>query len=103
VYQQTSVPSLENIPYGPQRLISQTRLYQWGSICDSGMSSHCDFCTIAVMYRHKLRKRPVAEVAAEYASFKGKVIIFWDDNIAGDLEYAKELFLRYRSVQKMVE
>ena len=23
---------------------------------------------------------------------KGKVIIFWDDNIAGDLEYAKELF-----------
>jgi radical SAM superfamily enzyme YgiQ (UPF0313 family) len=44
------------------------------------------------MYRHGLRKRPVAEVAAEYASFKGKRIIFWDDNIAGDREYAKELF-----------
>ena len=44
------------------------------------------------MYRHPLRKRPVAEVAAEYASFKGKVVIFWDDNLAGDLEYAKELF-----------
>ena len=44
------------------------------------------------MYRHGLRKRPVAEVAAEYASFHGKVIIFWDDNIAGDMEYAKELF-----------
>ncbi|MGD0359646.1 MAG: radical SAM protein [Bryobacteraceae bacterium] len=44
------------------------------------------------MYRHKLRKRPIAEVAAEYASFKGRVIIFWDDNIAGDMEYAKRLF-----------
>jgi radical SAM superfamily enzyme YgiQ (UPF0313 family) len=44
------------------------------------------------MYRHGLRRRPVAEVAAEYASFKGKRIIFWDDNIAGDKEYAKELF-----------
>ena len=44
------------------------------------------------MYRHKLRTRPIAEVAAEYASFKGKVIIFWDDNIAGDMDYAKELF-----------
>jgi radical SAM superfamily enzyme YgiQ (UPF0313 family) len=44
------------------------------------------------MYGHKLCKRPIAEVAAEYASFKGKVIIFWDDNIAGDREYAKELF-----------
>jgi radical SAM superfamily enzyme YgiQ (UPF0313 family) len=31
------------------------------------------------------------EVAAEYASFRGKVIIFWDDNFAGDMVYAKEL------------
>jgi radical SAM superfamily enzyme YgiQ (UPF0313 family) len=44
------------------------------------------------MYKNRLRKRPVAEVAAEFASFKGKVIIFWDDNIAGDLAYARELF-----------
>ena len=44
------------------------------------------------MYRHGLRKRPIAEVAAEYGSFHGKRIIFWDDNIAADKEYAKELF-----------
>jgi radical SAM superfamily enzyme YgiQ (UPF0313 family) len=44
------------------------------------------------MYPHKLRRRPVAEVVAEFVSFKGKIIIFWDDNIAGDLEYAKTLF-----------
>jgi len=44
------------------------------------------------MYPHRLRKRPIAEVAAEYASFKGSVIIFWDDNLAGDMGYAKELF-----------
>jgi len=31
-------------------------------------------------------------VAEEYASFDGKVVILWDDNIAGDLEYAKALF-----------
>jgi radical SAM superfamily enzyme YgiQ (UPF0313 family) len=57
-----------------------------------GCPNRCDFCTIAVMYQHTLRKRPVAEVAAEYASFKGRVIIFWDDNISADLDYAKELF-----------
>ena len=44
------------------------------------------------MYRHGLRKRPIAEVAAECASFPGKVIIFWDDNLANDREYAKALF-----------
>ena len=44
------------------------------------------------MYKRNFRKRPVAEVAAEYASFHGKRIIFWDDNIAADKEYAKQLF-----------
>jgi radical SAM superfamily enzyme YgiQ (UPF0313 family) len=39
-----------------------------------------------------VRKRPAASVAEEYASFPGKVIIFWDDNLASDREYAKELF-----------
>jgi hypothetical protein len=45
-----------------------------------------------MMYPDRLRKRPVAEVAAEYASFKGRVIILWDDNLAGDMAYAKALF-----------
>ena len=31
-------------------------------------------------------------MAREYASFRGKVIILWDDNIAGDIDYAKDLF-----------
>jgi radical SAM superfamily enzyme YgiQ (UPF0313 family) len=44
------------------------------------------------MYQRKVRKRSVAAVAAEYASFRGKVIIFWDDNLANDREYAKALF-----------
>ena len=44
------------------------------------------------MYQSRLRKRPVEAVAQEYASFRGKVIILWDDNIAGDIEYAKALF-----------
>ena len=44
------------------------------------------------MYQRKVRKRPVEAVAAEYGSFAGKVIIFWDDNLANDHEYAKALF-----------
>jgi radical SAM superfamily enzyme YgiQ (UPF0313 family) len=43
------------------------------------------------MYQGRLRTRPVAAVAAEYASFDGKVVILWDDNLAGDLDYAKRL------------
>jgi radical SAM superfamily enzyme YgiQ (UPF0313 family) len=92
VYRQTVIPSLENVPEARKELFHRHDHSKGVLFATRGCPSQCDFCTVAVMYRHKFRKRPVAEVAAEYASFKGNVIIFWDDNIAGDMEYAKQLF-----------
>ena len=92
IYQQTSAPSIENIPIARKDLFHRHDHTNGVLFATRGCPSQCDFCTIAVMYPHKLRKRPIAEVVAEYASFKGKVIIFWDDNIAGDMGYAKGLF-----------
>ena len=92
IYQPTCLPSLENIPMARKDLFHRHDHTGGVIAATRGCPNRCDFCTIAVMYQHSLRKRPVSEVAAEYASFKGKVIIFWDDNISADLEYAKELF-----------
>ncbi len=92
VYQSASAPTLENMPMARKDLFHRRDLTNGVLFATRGCPYQCDFCTIAVMYRRKLRKRPVAEVAAEYASFKGKVIIFWDDNLAADLKYARELF-----------
>lgn len=92
VYQQTSLPSLENIPMARKEFFHRHDHTSGVLFATRGCPNQCDFCVVAVMYRHYLRKRPIAEVVTEYASFKGKVIIFWDDNIAGDMEYAKELF-----------
>jgi radical SAM superfamily enzyme YgiQ (UPF0313 family) len=92
VYEHASVPSIENAPMARKELFHRRDHTSGVLFATRGCPSQCDFCTVAVMYRRKLRKRPVAEVAAEYASFKGNVIIFWDDNIAGDMEYAKNLF-----------
>lgn len=91
-YQPARLPTLENIPMAAKQLFHRRDYTNGVLFATRGCVSPCDFCTIAVMYRHKLRKRPIAEVAAEYASFTGKIIIFWDDNIAGDMEYAKQLF-----------
>ncbi len=92
VYRQADSVSLENIPMADKALFHR-RDYTGGALfATRGCPHKCDFCAIAVMYPHKMRKRPIAEVAAEYASFRGSVIIFWDDNLAGDMEYAKELF-----------
>jgi len=92
VYQQISAPSLENIPMARKDLFHRHDHTKGVLFATRGCPSQCDFCTIAVMYPHKLRGRPIADVVAEYASFKGKVIIFWDDNLAGDMRYAKALF-----------
>jgi radical SAM superfamily enzyme YgiQ (UPF0313 family) len=63
-----------------------------GVLCATrGCPNSCEFCTLAAMYSRRLKKRPVHEVAREFGSFKGKTVIFWDDNIAADLDYAKEL------------
>ena len=91
-YQPTRAPSLENIPMARKDLFHRHDHTSGVLFATRGCPSQCDFCAIAVMYPHNLRKRPIAEVVAEYASFKGKVIIFWDDNLAGDMRYAKGLF-----------
>jgi radical SAM superfamily enzyme YgiQ (UPF0313 family) len=92
VYQPSCPPLLENIPMARKEFFHRRDHTNGVLFATRGCPNQCDFCTVAVMYRHTLRRRPVAEVVAEYASFKGKVIIFWDDNIAADLEYAQELF-----------
>ena len=92
VYQQADAVSLENIPMAHKALFHRRDYTSGVLFATRGCPHRCDFCTIAVMYPHRLRKRPIAEVAAEYASFRGRVIIFWDDNLAGDMGYAKELF-----------
>jgi radical SAM superfamily enzyme YgiQ (UPF0313 family) len=92
VYRQTGAPSMENAPAARKDLFHRRDHSSGVLFATRGCPGQCDFCTVAVMYRHRLRQRPIAEVAAEYASFKGNVIIFWDDNLAGDMEYSKKLF-----------
>lgn len=92
VYRQADAPSLKDSPMARKAMYHRNDYTSGVLFATRGCTNHCDFCAIAVMYRHGLRRRPVREVAAEYASFRGKRIIFWDDNIAADKEYAKELF-----------
>ena len=92
VYRCTAAPTLAHLPMARKDLFHRRDHTSGVLFATRGCPNSCDFCTISVMYRRNLRKRPVAEVAAEYASYQGKVIIFWDDNIAADLDYAKELF-----------
>jgi radical SAM superfamily enzyme YgiQ (UPF0313 family) len=85
-------PSLDKTPMARQDLFHRRDHAAGVLFATRGCAHRCDFCTVAVMYQRQVRKRPVEAVAQEYASFRGKVIILWDDNIAGDVEHAKALF-----------
>ena len=91
-YRQTGAPLLQDIPMARKALYHRNDYTSGVLFATRGCPYYCDFCVIRLMYPHGLRKRPITEVAAEYGSFKGKRIIFWDENIAGDKEYAKGLF-----------
>jgi radical SAM superfamily enzyme YgiQ (UPF0313 family) len=61
-----------------------------------GCPQDCEFCSVTPFFGHRYRLRPVKEVIADLeASFEGarsRTVFFVDDNIAGRLDYAKELF-----------
>jgi radical SAM superfamily enzyme YgiQ (UPF0313 family) len=91
-YRCAEPPSLDHAPMARKDLFHRRDHTAGVLFATRGCAYRCDFCTVAVMYRSHLRRRPVKAVAREYASFPGKVIILWDDNIAGDIDYAKDLF-----------
>jgi radical SAM superfamily enzyme YgiQ (UPF0313 family) len=91
-YRAEGIPSLAGVPQARKELFHRRDFTNGVLFSTRGCPNACEFCTLAVMYRRRPRQRPVDEVVAEYASFPGKVIIFWDDNIAGDRQYAKALF-----------
>jgi radical SAM superfamily enzyme YgiQ (UPF0313 family) len=92
VYRQVGLSSLTGIPMARKSLFHRRDLTNGVLFATRGCPNRCDFCAIPLMYRDGLRKRPIAEVAAEFSSFPGKRIIFWDENITADRQYAKELF-----------
>jgi len=67
--------------YAPVGFIEATR----------GCSHQCRFCSITAFHRHRFRTRPVGEVVDELKSL-GRHVVFMDDSLICDREYAKELF-----------
>jgi radical SAM superfamily enzyme YgiQ (UPF0313 family) len=82
-------PDLDQTPMSRQDLFHRRDHTAGDLFATRGCAHRCDFCTLAVMYQSRLRKRPVEAVAQEYASFRGKVIsrrhvFVWLDRSSAD-------------------
>ncbi len=91
-YSCSEPPCLDDVPAARKDLFHRRDHASGVLFATRGCNHTCDFCTVKVMYPSRVRHRPVNDVVSEFASFNGKIIIFWDDNIAADLAYAKDLF-----------
>jgi len=60
----------------------------------------CTFCSVAAFCGHEFRTRPVDEVVAELSTL-GRRVLFVDDNIIGDRDYALELFARMAPLKRL--
>jgi radical SAM superfamily enzyme YgiQ (UPF0313 family) len=64
-----------------------------------GCPHGCTFCSVSSFSRRRFRARPVDEVVEELRGL-GRWLIFMDDNLALDRDYAAELFARMAPLGK---
>ncbi len=56
-----------------------------------GCHYRCSFCSVAAFHNYQFRTRPVPEVIEELKTL-GRYVLFMDDNLIGDRQYARHLF-----------
>lgn len=58
-----------------------------------GCPNHCEFCSVHLVSgcNHQ-RFRPIRDVVDEISTFSDDIVIFMDDNLMGNKQYARELF-----------
>lgn len=92
IYRCEQLPDLKAMP-APRWDLIEGRAYGRGvTIATRGCPFACDYCSIPAMYGRRMRFRPVAEVADEVRRMPGRALIFWDDNIGANRDYALSLF-----------
>jgi len=100
-YQCEGRPSLVGLPK-PRRDLLKKGAYITTALVQTsrGCPFDCSFCSVTRFFGRTYRFRPVPDVVDEVASLRDRIVIFTDDNIFGQKEYANELFTRLAGMGK---
>jgi radical SAM superfamily enzyme YgiQ (UPF0313 family) len=91
---------LRGLPVPDRRLIRSSAYITPDAVqATRGCPHACSFCSVSSFARRRFRKRPVDEVIDELRQL-GRWLIFMDDNLAVDPDYARELFARMAPLGK---
>ena len=104
------VDSLDGIPFSRLDLLQHHKYYTSTVIFGTrGCVHNCQYCSLSDLYGHKYLKRPVDEVVEEIRFqttrpnigwMSRKMIEFWDDNPACDLDWYHELLEKMIPLKK---
>lgn len=104
------VDSLNGIPFSRLDLLDHTKYFTTTAIFGTrGCVNQCKYCSIKDLYGHKYLKRPVDEVIEEIkfqtsrpklSWMDRKLVEFWDDNPACDLDWFHELMEKMIPLKK---
>lgn len=94
VYKAKEFNELSGLPLARRELLEKDRYFTISSIqATRGCPFDCSFCSVTIFNGRKIRLRPVEEVVREIKILPDKnSIVFLDDNIAANFDYAKKLF-----------
>jgi radical SAM superfamily enzyme YgiQ (UPF0313 family) len=99
-YYSGSRADLRGLPIPDRRLIRQRRYAPVDTVqATRGCPNRCSFCSITSFFTNNFRARPADEVIDEIAPL-GSHLLFMDDNIIADRDYAKDLFARMIPLRK---
>jgi len=102
IYRHRDLPDLACVPAPRRDLTAHTAKY-YATInavqTTRGCANGCTYCSITAFHRRTQRTRPIENVLAELRTIP-RDFIFVDDNIIGDVEYAKKLFAAMAPLKK---
>ena len=100
-YKADTYCSMERMPYPRLELLKKSAYMTVNCVQTTrGCPYQCDFCHVTHFFGRTYRCRPVDEVVEEVKRLQGEFIVFINDNIAGNRQYAKELFARLKPLKK---
>jgi radical SAM superfamily enzyme YgiQ (UPF0313 family) len=94
-YRQKARTDLSQMPLPRRELLPPKGYFFENTIQTTrGCPFDCEFCSVTAIYGGTYRTRPIVEVERELKTLRraAAYIFFVDDNIVGDMRYARELF-----------
>ena len=101
VYQDETPVDLAGLPHPRMELLPHPECYVTTKVIRAtrGCPNCCTFCTVGTAGSRRYRIRPVSDVVDEISAHPGRNMFFLDDNLGGDVAWAKALFAAIKPLE----